>query len=83
MNCYYCNTPQDLRPYGPKGTMVCFSCAMSTPERKQETEQNFAAQLLAITDDAILDGTEVGPYPAKHHPMINQLIETNNETFRN
>ena len=46
--------------------MVCFDCAMSTPERKAETERNFAVQLDAAGPVAMIDGTEVGPYPAKH-----------------
>lgn len=64
--CHYCGTTNDLRPYGPKGAMVCFDCAMSTPERKAEAEYNFAVQLDAAGPVAMIDGTEVGPYPAKH-----------------
>lgn len=66
MKCHYCDKTNDLRPYGPKGAMVCFACAMSTPERKAETEHNFAVQLDAAGPVAMIDGTEVGPYPAKH-----------------
>ena len=64
--CHYCGTTNDLRPYGPKGAAVCFDCAMSTPERKAEAEYNFAVQLDAAGPVAMIDGTEVGPYPAKH-----------------
>lgn len=64
--CHYCGKTNDLRPYGPRGAMVCFDCAMSTPERKAETEHNFAVQLDAAGPVAMIDGTEVGPYPAKH-----------------
>ena len=66
MKCHYCEKTYDLRPYGPKGAMVCFSCAMGTPERKAETERNFAVQLDAAGPVAMIDGTEAGPYPAKH-----------------
>lgn len=69
MKCYYCDTPDDLRPYGPKGAMVCFPCAMETPERKAETERNFSSQLDAAGPVALLDGTEAGPYPAKHSEL--------------
>lgn len=66
MKCHYCPTTHDLRPYGPKGAMVCFPCAMSTPDRVAETERNFEVQLEAAGPIVMLDGTEVGPYPAKH-----------------
>lgn len=64
--CHYCGTTNDLRPYGPKGTWVCFDCAMSTPERRAEAGLYFAVQLDAAGPVAMIDGTEVGPYPAKH-----------------
>lgn len=66
MKCHYCPATHDLRPYGPTGATVCFSCAMSTPERKAETERNFAVQLDAAGPVAMIDGTGVGPYPAKY-----------------
>jgi len=66
MKCHYCATTTDLRPYGPRGSMVCFSCAMATPEREAETGRNFGSQLDAAGPVACIDGTEVGPYPAKH-----------------
>jgi hypothetical protein len=67
MRCHYCETTHDLRPYGPKGAMVCFHCAMSTPERLKEAERNFGMQLEAAGPVACIDGTHVGPYPAQHH----------------
>lgn len=69
MKCHYCEKTTDLRPYGPRGAMVCFSCAMSTPDRKSETERNFGFQLEAAGPVACVDGTEVGPYPAKHSTL--------------
>ncbi len=68
MKCHYCQTTSDLRPYGPGGSMVCFACAMQTPERKEETKRNFAVQLYASDGPACIDGTEVGVYPAQHNP---------------
>ena len=68
MRCNYCTTTSDLRPYGPKGAMVCFDCAMSTPERKAETERAFVSQLDAAGPVSVIDGTEVGPYPIEHNP---------------
>lgn len=75
MHCHYCQKTTDLKPYGPRGSMVCFSCAMSTPERKAETERNFGAQLDACGPDAVIDGTGVGPYPAKHKPGALDLLK--------
>ena len=69
MKCHYCETADDLRPYGPRGAMVCFGCAMSTPERKAETWRNFGAQLDACGPEAVLDGSSAGPYPLRHHPQ--------------
>lgn len=67
MKCHYCGSgDKDLRPYGPRGSMTCFDCAMSTPERKAETERNFGAQLDACGDVAVIDGSNVGPYPFEH-----------------
>jgi hypothetical protein len=65
--CHYCTKTGDLRPYGPRGSMVCFDCAMATPERKAETERNFGAQLDACGDVAVIDDTNVGPYPFEHY----------------
>lgn len=63
MKCNYCGTTKDLRPYGPRGSMVCFACAMETPERKAEAMRNFETQLRACGPVAVIDGSEVGPYP--------------------
>lgn len=75
MKCLYCDKTSDLRPYGPRGAMVCFACAMSSPERKAETERNFSAQVDACGPDVVIDGTEVGPYPAKHKPGAVELLQ--------
>ena len=74
MKCHYCNKTSDLRPYGPRGSMVCFECAMSTPERKAETEKNFGAQLDACGQAAVIDGSEAGPYPAQHKPGAYEML---------
>ncbi len=65
MKCHYCPTTSDLRPYGPRGSMVCFSCAMASPERRRETEKNFGVQLDACGEFAVAGG-ELGPYPLEH-----------------
>lgn len=62
MNCHYCHTTtKELRPYGPRGAMVCFDCGTSS-EHVEETNKNFAAQLEAAGPIAVI-GTEAGPYP--------------------
>lgn len=63
IKCIHCGVEGDLRPYGPKGAMVCFSCAMATPERRVEAERAFCQQLAAAGPVAVIDGTNVGPYP--------------------
>ena len=75
MNCFYCPKESDLRPYGPNCAMVCFRCAMSTSERQTETEANFVAQLNACGTEAVIDGTNVGPYPLKHNPVAKKLFD--------
>lgn len=64
--CCYCDATDELRPYGPKGALVCFPCAMSSPEREEEARQNFASQLSAAGELVII-GSDVGPYPASAH----------------
>ncbi len=63
MNCHHCNTPDDLRPYGPNYAMVCFACAMSTSERKAETDKNFEEQINGCGENTIIIGEETGPRP--------------------
>lgn len=60
--CCYCGTAEsELRPYGPGGSDVCFSCAMA-PGRKAQTEAAFARQLGMAGPAAVLDASEeVGP----------------------
>lgn len=63
LNCE-CGATEDLRPYGPRGSMICFDCAMSTPERRAETERNFALQLKACGPVAVIDtSSNAGPFP--------------------
>jgi len=67
MKCIYCQAQRDLRPYGPRAAMVCFACAMKTPEREREAKKQFAIQLEASGPVAAIDGSHVGPYPARHY----------------
>ena len=54
--------------------MVCFPCATSTPEREKVAQEQFAMQLNSSGPVAVLDGTNVGPYPAEHHPEVKQIL---------
>lgn len=48
-----------------KGAMVCFPCAMATPGRQKEAEQNFGEQLGAAGPVPAI-GTEAGSFPVEH-----------------
>ena len=62
--CYLCGSLKELRPYGPNWKYVCFDCAMK-PENKATTERMFSMQLDAAGPIAVIDGSNVGPYPFK------------------
>lgn len=69
LSCYVCkqaeNFPDggiELRPYGPRGQVICFDCMISSPEREAEATRQFSAQLEAAGDVAVV-GSSAGPYP--------------------
>lgn len=62
--CFYCKKPQeDMRPYGPGGSEICFDCMMASPEREEAAKKVFAQKLNAIDGPVVL--TSDGP---KKHP---------------
>ncbi len=67
--CHYCewdgDEPDDLRPYGPGGTWVCFPCAMENREREEATGAAFGALLDAAAAVGPLSaiGEPDGPRP--------------------
>ncbi len=67
--CYICkqseaDSPEvELRPYGPKGTWLCYDCMVASPEREVEAKKQFGAQLDACGDIAVVDGSNTGPRP--------------------
>lgn len=65
--CYCCDsTEKELRPYGPNAQMVCFDCAMSTPEMEAQTTKAFNMQLDAAIkagNGMVSIGTQAGPLP--------------------
>lgn len=61
--CHYCGSAlKELRPYGPRGEMVCFTCAMETPERKAQTSRAFGMQLIGAGPVVVI-GEATGPRP--------------------
>lgn len=63
--CHYCGTQEsELRPYGPRGTWVCFECATSTPEREAQAQAAFYAQLDAAGPEVVI-GEVSGPRPLR------------------
>lgn len=78
--CHYCDKTDDLRPYGPGGAMVCFGCAMATPEREAETGRNFEVQLEASEAMSphgitVIDGKS-GPNPYNAECVSNPKEES-------
>jgi hypothetical protein len=74
VKCYVCGRGPDetldehgkmkveLRPYGPNGANVCFTCAMH-PKRRRQTERNYVARLKACVVPVI--GTDAGVFEGK------------------
>ena len=66
-SCHYCGpTEEELRPYGPGGTNICFPCMTATPEREDAAKGVFLALLdgvAAVSDGAVMIGSEEGPLP--------------------
>ncbi len=66
--CCYCKKefePQELRPYGPNGSLTCFNCAFATPEREAQTTKTFNDVLDAAfsVSNSIVVGEPTGPRP--------------------
>lgn len=61
----------DLRPYGPGGSLICFPCAMS-PERKKQTEANLSAQMDAAMaqSNIVIIGEPTGPRPMNPRSLV-------------
>lgn len=71
--CGTCKRPEnfpdepesELRPYGPGGEMICFTCAFKDEESTERTEHAFGALLegsFAISN-VVTFGTKAGPQP--------------------
>lgn len=62
--CYKCGAAHardvdNLRPYGPSGQDVCFTCAMGTPEDEAAARAQMAAAMEKIKGPVVL--TQDGP----------------------
>jgi hypothetical protein len=69
MFCVYCSdTSTDLRPYGPNGSMVCFKCAMESPERTAQAEHQLSKVLDACGDVIVMD-EKTGPRPPSQEEL--------------
>lgn len=69
--CMYCKQPngggpRELRPYGPGGADVCFECALASPEKRRETEREFAAKLNAAE---VASGEGIALLPGDGPPL--------------
>lgn len=65
VECHYCGTEKETRPYGPGGSGICFSCMKESPEREQAAKNTFGTLLDAnasIGTGAVVL-TESGPQP--------------------
>lgn len=66
--CHYCGDsfePEDLRPYGPGGSYVCYPCG-TLPEHEKKTERSFRAVLQAagaMSPDSVVVFTNTGIQP--------------------
>ena len=47
--CAFCHAKKELRPYGPKGESICFSCAM---QDEAMTERRFRQHVFGEGFDA-------------------------------
>lgn len=68
MNCHYCDTTERVRPYGPGGSGICFTCMMADPEREKAAIASFHAQMAAAEamsplGAVVINLGEGGPQP--------------------
>lgn len=65
--CSICQQTQEVRPYGPQGALICFTCMKATPGLEEKAKKNFGILLNAnetagnglavIDDDGLRPGT--------------------------
>jgi hypothetical protein len=65
--CFYCEQDkEDIRPYGPGGSYICFDCTISTPEREALAHAQFDLQMEAAAQHSsvVVVGEDGGVRPA-------------------
>jgi hypothetical protein len=68
LGCHYCaTTARELRPYGPGGSLICFTCMKASPEREAAAHGALGALLdaaAAISPTGVVAiGDAGGPRP--------------------
>lgn len=67
--CETCGSTDETRPYGPRGSLICFACAFASPEARQRTEEAYRNQLQGAEKAAgggpVVIGKAQGPYPLR------------------
>lgn len=65
-SCIYCgSTEAELRPYGPNGADICFSCMKASPERQAVARERLGMQLMAPGELVLVPDEQAGPRPPK------------------
>lgn len=57
MKCTECGRSAECRPYGENDALICFFCAMSTPQRMRRVEESLSAHLKQ--GDAVIDDSGI------------------------
>jgi hypothetical protein len=63
---------EDLRPYGPNYSLLCFTCLKSSPEMEAVAKANFLAQLNAAEkqSNVVIMGEGTGPRPMNTDSLV-------------
>ena len=61
-SCYVCGKaePEELRPYGKDGQIICYDCMIADPEREAEAKRQIDKRFDAI-DGPVVIGENDGP----------------------
>lgn len=81
MSCVYCGTNQDVRPYGPNATDICFTCMKATPEREATAAATFGVLLAANQAISSSGAVAIGDGPPR--PFDPNEAPTRNTTDDN
>lgn len=62
--CQYCGTTEEIRPYGPNASYLCWDCMMADPQRQLTAMQQCEEQIRACGPNVVI-GEKTGPRPLK------------------